>query len=116
MILQYNEDKTIVNEEQFLRIKNNTEAGTRYLMSCSECGWNGNFYDTEHLRCKCGGLLQEVIESDSLITKLKLYRKSARMTQQQFGEKLGLSQSYVAKIESGVKAIPQNLLEFIRKL
>lgn len=114
-ICSYADGDIPFNQNEYQQVSDNINTDTKYALQCVDCGKQASFYFDQWITCSCGGMMQQEVEPQDYISKLKQYRKKKKLSQQQMAKKVGMTQGYYSKIEAGNKPIPSNLMKFINK-
>lgn len=114
-ICSYTDGDTRINQDEYQQVLTNAENQRKYLMQCADCNKQEYFYFNQWLTCDCGGMMQEVVNQEECIGKLKAYRKNKKLSQEHMAGKFGISRSYYADMEQGKKPLTRGIIHYINK-
>ena len=103
-----------VNKEQYAVIQQNRDHNIKFHLICEDCGSTYDFFDHQHMRCHCGGLLK--LQGNPLGERLKAYRENKGYPQRLMAAELGISQHVYGRIEKGTQVVSSQLQKKILTL
>jgi len=114
LICAYKENEQWINREEYNKIKQNRIDNKKIELQCTDCNKKAKFYGHVYgITCDCGGFYKHSgIDFASL---LKKYRKECKLNQEQLAKKFKMSQELICRVESGERAVPENIQQFLIK-